>query len=589
MNNWINQTSKKWLYLLLFATSFLIYSNTLNHGFVLDDDIVFKDNQFVQEGVAAIDEILSHGFLYGFNGKNDQSYRPLTLINLAIEKQLFGNNPSAIHFMHLLLYALAIVLLFRLLTIAFQDQNRWIAFWISLLFALHPIHTEVVANIKSRDEILHFIFAVSLLTVVIKAHDTNDRRYIIWAFIFSALALLSKEMAVSLVLIIPLFLWTFRSIRLKRLAIYSLPFGTVLLLYFLARSFILDSFTFDEEMTVINNTLAAASTYSAQLATNFYIFSEYIKLLFFPHPLSWDYSYPYFEIVNFSNPRVVFTLLFFLVAFLWSIFQLKNKNILAFSILFFLSSFSLVSNFFILIGSTLGERLLFFPSIGFVVFLVFALKMLINSINISKKRRKELLQLFLLLVAFVYAIKTFNRNADWKSNKTLFQAGVKATPNNSRAHAALASAYRKEGERLKGISAKVAFENAIEHYQKSIDLYAANSDAWYNLGVTYMNMNSITQAKRCFEECISYQPNHVQALNNLGVIYFRKSNYQKALSLFSKCEEIDENFQKAQANLGAVHHNLGNFNEAKYHYEKALKIDPSDANTLNNYRQLTNQ
>ncbi|MEX2380551.1 MAG: glycosyltransferase family 39 protein, partial [Vicingaceae bacterium] len=264
MINRINQTANQWLYALLFVLTFATYSNTLNHGFVLDDDIVISQNRFVQEGFSGIDDILSHGFLYGFNNRNDQSYRPLTLINLAIEKQLFGNNPKAIHFMHLLLYALAVVLLFRFLLTAFQLQNKWLAFWIALLFALHPIHTEVVANIKSRDEILHLIFAIAALTSILKYIDSKKVNQLIYGVVFYALALMSKEMAVSLALVLPLSLWMFRSLKLKEIISHSILFGIVLIIYFFVRTMILDSITFDEEMTVINNTLAAAQTYPQQ-------------------------------------------------------------------------------------------------------------------------------------------------------------------------------------------------------------------------------------------------------------------------------------------------------------------------------------
>jgi tetratricopeptide (TPR) repeat protein len=588
MNKRINKTANKWLYSLLFALSFIVYANTLNHGFVLDDDIVISENRFVQEGFSGIDDILSHGFLYGFNNKNDQSYRPLTLINLAVEKQLFGNNPKAIHFMHVLLYALAIVLLFRFLLIAFQSQNKWMAFWIALLFALHPIHTEVVANIKSRDEILHLIFALATLTSVLKYTETKKVNQLIYGVIFYALALMSKEMAVSLIVIIPLSLWTFRSLSIKEIITYTTPFGLVLVAYFLLRAMILDSITFDEEMTVINNTLAAAESYPQQLATNFYIFSEYIKLLFLPHPLSWDYSYPHFKLVNFANPRVVFTMIGLLLLFVWSLIQLKAKNIFAYCFVFFIASFAIVSNFFILIGSTLGERLLFFPSIAFLIFLVFGLKVIIEKWIKQKRKAPQVVSIVFIVIALLYSAKTIDRNADWKDSKSLFQAGVQATPNNSRAHSALASAYREEGEGVQTANAQTLFQKAIEHYQLSIALFPANTDAWYNLGVTYLNVGKDAKAKEAFEKCLKYEPDHILALNNLGVVYFRNSNYSKALDLFTKCVNLDENFQNAQANLGAVHHNLGNFREAELHYKKALELNPNDINTKNNYRQLMN-
>lgn len=578
-----------WLKVILFVAAFAAYSNTLNHEFVLDDEIVFTKNKFVQEGLSGIDDILSHGFLYGFNQRNDQSYRPLTLINLAIEKQIFGNNPKAIHWMQVLIYAISIVLLFQFLILLFKSTDRSILFWVALLFALHPIHTEVVANIKSRDELLHFIFAILTLYYAIKYFDYKKIKYLWYSIGFYLFALLSKEMAVTLIVILPLCLWFFRTVDFKKLLSISWPIIGVFVLYFGLRNFILDAVTFDEEMTVINNTLAAATSTSERLATNIYIFSEYVKLLFFPHPLSWDYSYPHFSIVDFSNKRVILTLILFFFALTASILKLKSKSIFSFCFFFFIAAFSVASNFFILIGSTLGERLLFFPSLAFSIFLVFGIHYISKDVFQDKSRNATLINGILILVSLLYLFKTVDRNADWKNSLALFEAGVEATPNNTRAHSALASAYRQNGEGIRSMEAQFWYQKAINHYQKSINLYEGNVDAHYNLGVTYMNLGSDTKAKTAFENCLSKEPNHLQALNNLGVIYFRSSDYNNALKYFTQCLKIDENFQNALANIGAVHHNLGNFNEAKSFYERALQLNPNDVNTRNNYQQLTNR
>lgn len=578
-----------WLKVILFVAAFAAYSNTLNHEFVLDDEIVFTKNKFVQEGLSGIDDILSHGFLYGFNQRNDQSYRPLTLINLAIEKQIFGNNPKAIHWMQVLIYAISIVLLYQFLMLLFKNTDRSILFWVALLFALHPIHTEVVANIKSRDELLHFIFAILTLYYAIKYFDYKKTNYLWYSVGFYLFALLSKEMAVTLIVILPLCLWFFRTVDFKKLLSISWPIIGVFVLYLGLRNFILDAVTFDEEMTVINNTLAAATSTSERLATNIYIFSEYVKLLFFPHPLSWDYSYPHFSIVDFSNKRVILTLILFFFALTAAIMKLKSKSIFSFCFFFFIAAFSVASNFFILIGSTLGERLLFFPSLAFSIFLVFGIQFVTKSVFQDKSRNATLINRVLILISLLYLFKTVDRNADWKNSLALFEAGVEATPNNTRAHSALASAYRQKGEGIRSMEAQFWYKKAINHYQESINLYEGNVDAHYNLGVTYMNFGNDTKAKTAFENCLSKEPNHLQALNNLGVIYFRSSDYNNALKYFTQCLKIDENFQNALANIGAVHHNLGNFNEAKSFYERALQLNPNDVNTRNNYQQLTNR
>src|ERR1035437_4957418 len=110
---------------IVFAFAFLLYANTLNHGYVLDDDVVFLKNRNVQAGISGIKDILTHSFTYGFTGINDkyQSYRPVVLIVYAIEKDFFGNKPHTGHFINVLLFALSCVLLFRLMKNIFPENN----------------------------------------------------------------------------------------------------------------------------------------------------------------------------------------------------------------------------------------------------------------------------------------------------------------------------------------------------------------------------------------------------------------------------------------------------------------------------------
>ena len=573
--------------MLLFAASVLVYANTFQHDFVLDDDVVFLQNRFVQEGVSAIPEIITHGFLYGYNERNDQSYRPLVLINFAAEKSIFGNNPKALHRLNVLYYGILCCLLFAFLLQLFQEQKVQLLFWISLLFALHPIHTEVVANIKGRDEILHAIFLILSFRYAFLALDSNNDKKWYFSLLFFFLALLCKEMAVTYILLLPLTFWVFREIEFKQILRHLGKYIIVLIAYFLLRNAILDTITFGEKMKVINNGLTAATTYLDQLATTILIIGNYIKLLFYPHPLAWDYSYPHFPIVSFSNMKVLLITFGLIGAGVLSVIALQKKNKVAYGFLFFAITFSIVSNVFILIGSTLGERFLFFPSIGFCIFLVLGIDKLLDMGGL-KNKKVALLTLF-GLISIAYFAKTIDRNKDWSNNESLFISGAEATPNNTRAVSALATVYRERGEKSRNQQEQLRnYQLAIEYYKRSVELYYENSDSHYNLGVVYMNTNQNQLAKESFEVTIGIDSIYVNAINNLGVIYFRESNYFEAEKLFLKCLSIYPEMYNSIANLGAVYHNLGDRQKAEFYYRKALELNPQDQNTRNNLNKLLN-
>ncbi|MDH7445154.1 tetratricopeptide repeat protein [Aquimarina sp. 2201CG14-23] len=562
-----------------------VYVNTFTHGFVLDDDVVFLKNSHVQEGVSAIPKIVTHGFLYGFNQKNDQSYRPFVLINFAIEKSVFGNNPKVLHGLNAFYYGILACLLFWFLHVLFKRKKPWLVFWISLLFVLHPIHTEVVANIKGRDEIFHAIFLILSFIFALKYIDSPKIKNVFISLITYFIALLCKEMAVTYIALLPLTIWMFRSVKIKKLSIFTIYFIGVLCFYFILRNAILDTVTFEESMSVMNNGLAAATNYPDQLATNFSIFGNYIKLLFFPHPLTWDYSFPHFPIQSFTNPIVILIVVVLIILTVLSIRGLRSKNKLAYCFLFFIISFSIVSNFFILIGATLGERFLFFPSIAFCIFLVLLLEKIIRLLKLKKDT--AVLTTLVLSVAVLYAFKTIDRNKDWVNNEQLFISGAVATPNNSRAVLALGSIYRERAERSNTQQEQINnYLKAIEQYNKSIVLYPKNTEAHYNLGVIYMNTNQNDKAKEAFKAAVSIDSNYISALNNLGFIAIRESNYSEAERMFLRCLEINESFQDAHANLGVVYHNIGSRQKAEEYYKSALALDPNDVTTKTNLKLL---
>ncbi|MBL4655589.1 MAG: tetratricopeptide repeat protein [Bacteroidia bacterium] len=609
--------------LLLFIFTFLLYGNTIKHDYVLDDDIVTRGNKFVQQGVEGISSLIKKGYYYGFNGDNEGAYRPLVSVNFAIEYELFGNNPQMSHFFNVLFYAISCVLLFILLGKLFRessppgklgnrerpDRVALIPLLITILFIAHPIHTEVVANIKSRDEILHFLFAVLTINFLMDYHLKNKSKFLVLSLISYFLCLLTKEIGLTLVAIIPLTLYFFTGENLKRIFFITARFAGIVVIYMLIRSVILDDIAFSEKMDVINNSLMAAESASEMLATSFVILGKYLGLLIFPHPLSWDYSYNQVPITNWSNIGSIASLLIYVALGIFALWGLKKRWIqrvgsplpigkgsgdgldaLAFGVLFFFITLSLVSNLFIKIGSTMGERFLYAPSLGFCIAMVMLLiKMLkIDPTMKTSKNRMKLIGI-VLLVGFLYSFKTYKRNADWKNNFTLFSADVSSCPNGSRTHYALASEYRTKGEiERNAVKRNTFLKTAIGEYKKSVEIYPEFTAAWYNLGVAYYANGENENALGAYNKAIQFTPSHKQSLNNVGVIYFNKKDYDNALKHFLKAVESNPNYGDPYANIGAVYHNKGEYDKAITYYEKALKYNPNNINVNNNLSKLYN-
>src|SRR5262245_33936908 len=145
------------LALLIFSFSFVLYASSISFDFVLDDEASVKENTLVQQGISAIPTLLKTDSWHGAEmGVKIPIYRPGSFVMFAVIWQFFPDSPHVYHFVNVLLYAVTCALLFLLLRKLFSKQSILFPFAVALLYAAHPIHTEVVSNIKSADEILCF-------------------------------------------------------------------------------------------------------------------------------------------------------------------------------------------------------------------------------------------------------------------------------------------------------------------------------------------------------------------------------------------------------------------------------------------------
>lgn len=190
-------------YVLLFFTVILVYGNTLNHSYVWDDALVIQQNEYTKAGINGIKDIWTKKvYLH-----NRDVYRPIPQTIFALTYQLSPDKPKLAHIVNILVYGLAVMVTFWFLTLLFSKQNNWLLFFISLLFALHPVHTEVVANIKSLDEILAYLFGILSLSFWVIFLKKPSLKSFLLLIAFFAMALLSKISAITFLAIFLLILY----------------------------------------------------------------------------------------------------------------------------------------------------------------------------------------------------------------------------------------------------------------------------------------------------------------------------------------------------------------------------------------------
>ncbi|MBX9887951.1 MAG: tetratricopeptide repeat protein [Flavobacteriaceae bacterium] len=582
------------LLISLFGCS--LYFQTYNYEYTADDGIYSHLNTATSKGLKSTTDLFQYGSMNFINSDSNNSgiYRPFTLFTFALEKQVFNEfNPAYGHAINIVIYFLTLVAIGLFLVGLFNLKNIpfTIPLLMLLLFAVHPIHVEAVASIKSRDTLLSCLFAFSAVNYWM-LNFTNQlpwKKMVVGLLFFTAL--LSKEESLTFIAVLFLLSWYFLNLSLKESLVQTIPFVIAAGVYLIIRSIVLDAANNGYD-TILNNIIYSLEG-TERVATNFYIYLFYIKLLIFPHPLSWDYSFNQIAIKTMSDGWVVLSLILFSVLIYVASIGFKKKTILSFAILFYLVTFSIFSNIVpaITIGATVAERFMFVPSLAFCIILVYG----IYSIAILLKLTKNSLTTILIVLPFVilYASKSITRTAVWKNNLTLTTAGISDSPKSWRTHMLYADNIKQQAETvaLDSInfeksqnSSKILLQEAVFHYKIADSIIGNNPKTslfFADLADCYLRLKDTAAAKQRFLQAVE-NPNFFYGLFKLGMISFNEKEYQAAVEYYQKALLASSpDFFSTYQNLALSYQKGGDFKSAILFYKKALEYGNNDQITTN--------
>src|SRR5258708_3468860 len=440
-------------------------------------------------GVRGIPAMLHTGYWYGLDGMNDWLYRPLSLVMFAVEWQIAPGSPALGHWISVILYALTAVVLFRFLRDLFDGYDVLVPFAIALLWIAHPLHTEVVANIKSRDELLAFLFSILAVWRCVKYVSAPRKKHLVLSGVCFFLALMSKESAITFLAIVPMTLFVFRRPDSKTTLRGVVPIGIAAGVYLAIRSSVLTSQIGGGAISLIDNSLTAAPNFVHRQATAFYVGGMYLRLLFFPHPMSSDYSFRQIPVVGFDSPIAAGSLLLYVGLLVYGAIRLPKREPVAYGILFYLVSMALVANVFFLTRSTMADRFLYAPSLGFCIVLVFLLARVLR-LDLKapiESRTWSANPVFIGVVALLLvasALLTWSRNPDWKNDTTLFAADSRHSPNSPRAHFRYGNhmLYELQQNKVPPSRRDEDYEIALAEFRRAIALYPAYAEPHMVIG-----------------------------------------------------------------------------------------------------------
>ena len=582
--------------LLLFGFAFLLYANTLTHGFVQDDAIVITDNMFTKQGIKGIPGILGKDTFFGFfkvEGKetlvSGGRYRPLTLVLFATLYEVAGGNPLVFHLITVLLFALTGVALYRTLLLLLQGRQQaplvaWIA---TLLFVAHPIHTEVAANIKGCDEIVTLLGSLGALYFTLKYFDTKRLAWAAAAAAVFFFACLSKENAATFVVVTPLALWFFRPASAGQSIRASLPVWGAFLVFFLIRGSILHWKFGAAPMELMNNPFLkiqgdhwVAFGFGEKLATIVFTLGKYIQLLFVPYPLTHDYYPRYIGLKSFADAGVLLSLAAYGFLVWYALSGMVRRDPVRFGILFFLLTISIVSNLVFPVGTNMGERFAFMPSAGFCLAVAALLVRGANwraALGIAGAG------------ALLFSVMTLLRNPVWVSNESLFFTDVKTSVNSAKINNACGGVLFEKAQKEKDTAKQQdMFRQSFNYANQALKIYPNYKDALLTRAGSQFylkNFDGSVADYRAAAQLAAGDPkprNYLALALREGGKYYgeQKGDLVKAMKFLAEAWQINPKDAETARLLGVANGVQNKHAEALQWFSKAVELAPDNASYL---------
>ena len=616
--------SRKITYLIIVLFAFAFYGNTVLNDYTLDDAIVITQNDYTLKGISGIKDIFSTELFTGFfKVKKDLvaggRYRPLSVATFALEVEIFGQNPYISHFINVLLFGLIGILLYLVLLRLFKKfpwQSKWYLDFpliATLLYLSHPIHTEVVANIKGRDELLSLMGVLIAFIFILKYVENKSAKYLLYSFFTFLCSMFSKEIGVTFLITIPLALWFFTEAKWKTIFIALSPLLASTFVYFLVRGAVLGDQTAKVIPELMNDSFLYM-TDGQKFATITYTMGIYLKLIFFPHPLTYDY-YPYhIPITEWSDWHAFGSLILLLALVVIAFKGIKHKTVISFGIFFYAISLAPVSNILFPIGAFMNERFVFVASLGFCVITAWFLVIKIPQIFKNDVRKLKFIPVILVVIFMLYGFKTVTRNMDWKNDFTLFTTDVKVSVNGAKSNCSAGGKLIEEATKPGNEAKRTEYlKQAIKYLNHSLEIYPNYGDAllllgnaWFeydknydsvmvayksllrlnpnhnqvftNLEIIFKNLDSTDYKIKVYQDLFTINPNRFEVNYTLGNLYGRfKNDLPRSLWYLNRAVVQNPKNAFAMKDLGVAYGISMKYDSSIYFFKKAVELEPKDA------------
>jgi Flp pilus assembly protein TadD len=581
------------------AAALIVYAMTLSASFLYDDDAIIRTNRWVSDPSVLL-QLPGKPLLAASPVGTTNYYRPVVNVLYNLTWQAGGGRPLAFHALNCVLHALNATLLLMLIG-RLGGVTRAAAIGAAVLFAVHPLTSEVVAWPSCLPELGYTAFGFSALLLQIASWRRSGRGALSFragacACFFFALA--CKETALAFIpLVLVLELWVRPDSKggKSAAAFTLLPYLAAAGLFFLARTSVLGGLI--PPGSHGTRTLADAVWNAPWLVL------LYVKSMLLPSPLLIQHV---IRLVKSAVDVRFLTGVVALSAGTFGVLRLrKTRPDLAFAAC--MTLFPLLPALYIpaLGRDPFAERYAYLSVAGFCWLLVGGVGALVRRARVPLPRWG--LPALLIATALAAGAVTAARTADWEDDETLGRASIRDDPEASLGYMLAGNWHVREGDKEEALRlfndglahvpesvelqqyaiglgiqlGHLTQEDAVRAYERLVPLATGSAPAQFNLGQALLQNGRLDQAKSAFERALALSPNSVPSMTALAVVASKQGDDATAIALCRRALTVDDHSIAALQQLGVALLRQGDLPGAVTTLERAVQLDASDKESLN--------
>ncbi|XP_041719607.1 protein O-mannosyl-transferase TMTC4 [Coregonus clupeaformis] len=600
--------------IIVALVALLCFINSYDGDFVFDDSEAIVNNKDLNPATP-LNNIWRNDF-WGSNlssNNSHKSYRPLTVLTFRLNYLMAGGlHPVGFHVLNIGLHSLISALMIDMFSIllgglAYDGNGNRIShapkasLLAGLLFAAHPVHTESVAGIVGRADLLcALFFQLSFLTYckAFRGGSERDEKFSIhWvavSLLLCSAAMLCKEQGITVlgvnaafdVLLIcnvnvyelsqTLFLRRkaedvserVRTGLLTRLALLAM--GGAFLLY--ARWRIMG--TGPPAFTEVDNPASFAENVFLRIVNYNYYYSLNAWVLLCPWWLCFDWSMGCVPLIKSAfDWRTAWLLLLwcFLIGLISQALcsqDSQRRRTLTLGLVLLVVPFLPACNIFFRVGFVIAERVLYLSSAGYCLLLAYALGHCCGRWS----RRKGLLRASLLALLCVYVARCALRSHQWRSEQSLFTSALSVCPLNAKVHYNVGKNLADRGNT----------SAAIKYYREAVRLHPKYVHAMNNLGNILKERNELVEAEELLAKAVLIQPDFAAAWMNLGIVQNSLKKFKEAEQSYWNAIQFRKKYPDCYYNLGRLYADLNRHLDALNAWRNATVLKPDHSLAWNN-------